>query len=156
MTDTDGLYHELRGELQALSSPLFEFAEQQVRKRGSFVPFGAGLTKDGEVSLHAASSGEDIVSSSAILPLLHEGLRSAVREHALAAVGVCEWVNITREGSQKSDAVKVLVEHERGLTVAFYVPCRRRLFRGWQFEAMFVRPADPEVRPAWRRDVAQQ
>ena len=127
-----------------------------MRKRGAFLPFGAGLTKDGQVSLHAASPGKDAASSPEILPLLHEGLRSVVTEQDLSAVAVCEWVKITPEGGTQTDAVKVLVEHSRGLSVAFYMPCRRKLFRGWQFDAVFVRPAAPEVKPSWRQHAAQQ
>jgi hypothetical protein len=155
-SDANGLYAELKGDLQALSSALFQFAEQQVRKRGAFLPFAAGLTKDGQVSLHAASPGKDFASSPEVLPLLHEGLRSAVAEQDLAAVGVCEWVKITPEDGKQTDAVKVLVEHSRGLSVAFYVSCRRKLFLGWQFDAMLVQPAAPEVKPLWKQDAAQQ
>jgi hypothetical protein len=155
MTEFDALYGELKGDLQTLSSPLFEFAEQQVRKVGAFLPFGAALARNGKVSLHAASSGENVASSSEILPLLHEGLRSAVAEYDLSAVAVCEWVNITLEGGERSDAVKVLVEHERGLTIAFYVPCRRRALLGWRFDALFGKPADPEVKPSWKGNAAE-
>lgn len=150
MADSDNLYGELKEQLQALSSPLFEFAEQQVRTRNAFLPFGAALARSGEVSLHAASASEDVTSPSEVLPILHEGLRSSVAEHDLSAVAVCEWVRITPDGGTATDAVKVLVEHERGLTVAFYVPCRRRVLFGWRFDAMFAKPAEPEVKPSWR------
>ena len=156
MAEVDALYGELKGDLQALSSPLFGFAEQQVRKRGAFLPFGAALERNGEVTLHAASDGEEVTSSTEILPILHQGLRSAAAEHDSSAVAVCEWVKITPQGGEQTDAVKVLVEHERGLTIAFYVPCRRRALFGWRFDAMFVKPATPEVRPLWKRHPVQQ
>jgi hypothetical protein len=156
MADVDELYGELKEDLQALSSPLFGFAEHQVRKRGAFLPFGAALARSGEVTLHAASDGKEVASSTEILPILHEGLRSAAAANDSAAVAVCEWVKITPEGGEQTDAVKVLVEHERGLTIAFYVPCRRRVLFGWRFDAMFVKPAEPEVRPSWKRHAAQQ
>jgi hypothetical protein len=156
MADVDELYGELKEELQALSSPLFGFAEQQVRKRGAFLPFGAALERSGEVTLHAATDGDEVTSSSELLPILHDGLRSAVGQRDSSAVAVCEWVKITPEGGEQTDAVKVLVEHERGLTIAFYVPCRRRALLGWRFDAMFVKSAAPEVRPLWKRHAVQQ
>ena len=97
-----------------------------------------------------------MASTTEILPILHEGLRSVVAEHDSQAVAVCEWVSITPEGGKPTEAVKVLLEHERGLTIAFYVPCRRRTLLGWRFDAMFVKPAEPEVRPSWKRHAAQQ
>jgi hypothetical protein len=108
VTDADRLYGELKGDLQALSSPLFQFAEQQVRKRGAFLPFGAGLTNQGRVSLHAASPGRDAASSPEVLSLLHEGLRSAVTEQDLSAVAVlwlktlliqCAWAAVQGKNS---------------------------------------------------------
>jgi hypothetical protein len=156
MADRDELYGQLKGELQALSGPLFDFAEQQVRKRGAFLPFAAVLTRNRKVSLRAASSGKQTASNADILPVLHEGLREATTEHDLSAVAVCEWVKITPEGGQQTDAIKVLVEHERGLTVAFYMPCRRKPLFGWRFDGVFAKAADPEVRPRWKGDAAQR
>jgi hypothetical protein len=156
MADSDNLYGELKEELQALSSPLFAFAEQQVRRRNAFLPFGAALARNGEVNLHAAAAGEDVTSLAEVLPILHEGLRSSVAEQDLVAVAVCEWVRITPDGRAATDAVKVLVEHERGLTVAFYVPCQRRVLFGWRFDTMFAKPAEPEVKPSWKANAAQQ
>ena len=147
MIDVDALYKELQADFDRVSSPLFEFAEQQVRKRGAFLPFGGILKHNGKINLEAASSGQEMESGTEVLPILHEGLRSSVAQGEVSPVAVCEWVKITREGGKQTDAMKVLVEHERGLTVAFYVPCHRRMFGGWNFEGMFAQPAEPEVRP---------
>jgi hypothetical protein len=115
MNDTDTLYKDLQTDLDRISGPLFEFGEQQVR-----------------------SSGAEFESSIEVLPLLHEGLRATVKQGGISAVTICEWVKITREGGKQTDAMKVLVEHERGLTVAFYVPCHKSTFSGWTFEGMFA------------------
>ena len=147
MMDADALYAEIKPDLERISSPLFEFGEQQVRKRGAFLPFGASLTRSGEIGLKAASTGEEVESGVEVLPILHEGLRASVAQGGVSAVAVCEWVKITPEGGKQTDAMKVLVEHERGLTIAFYVPCHKRMFGGWVFEGMFALPAEPEVRP---------
>jgi hypothetical protein len=49
--------------------------------------------------------------------------------------------------------MKVLVEHKRGLSVAFYVPCQKKFMKGWQFETMFALSAEAEVK-AWEIDHA--
>ena len=150
MADDEALYRELRPDLERVSSPLFELAQQHVRKRGAFLPFGATLNRSGEFALHDATTGEDFVSGVEVLPLLHAGLRRAGAEADVLAVAVCEWVKITPSGSSQTDAIKVLVEHVRGLTIAFYVPCGRRLLGGWQFREAVARSAAPEVQP-WLR-----
>ena len=142
----DSLYHEVHEDLNRIVGPLFDFGEQQVRKRGAYAPFGATLHESGNISLEAAVTGQMFGSSTEILQGLHEGLRARVQQDAIIAVAVCEWVKITRENGQ-TDAIKVLVEHKRGLTVAFYVPCRKKILKGWQFKPMFAIEAEPEVNP---------
>ena len=154
MSDISALYRDLKPDLEQVSGPLLEFAQQQVRKRGAFLPFGATLNRSGEVALQAGSSGEEVESAGDVLPILHAGLRATAARGDVAAVAVCEWVKITPEGSGQTDAVKVLVEHERGLTIAFHVPCRRRMLGGWQFGDVLAKAVEPEVRPWHRGDAA--
>lgn len=148
MVDADTLYKELQADLDRISGPLFEFAEHQVRKRGMFLPFGAILKHNGEITFEAATSGEELESCIEVLPILHEGVRARIKQDGALAVAICEWVKITPEGGKQTDAMKVLVEHEQGLTVAFYVPCHKRVFRDWSFKEMFAIQAEPEVM-AW-------
>jgi hypothetical protein len=155
MFDQQALYEELSDDLDRLIGPLFGFGEQQIRKRGQFLPYGATLLQSGEIGLEAATSGEEFESTIEILPVLHDGLRERVKEGGIAAIAVCEWVNIALTDGKRTDAIKVLVEHERGLTVAFYIPCHKSFIGGWQFGEMFVQPAEPEIGP-WMSDRADQ
>jgi len=147
MVDQQALYKELGNDVDRMIGPLFEFGEQQIRKRGQFLPYGATLFQSGEIGLQAGTSGEEFESTIEVLPVLHDALRARVKEGGIAAIAVCEWVNIVLTDGQPTDAMKVLVEHERGLTVAFYVPCHKSFVGGWQFGEMFVQPAEPEIRP---------
>ena len=88
-------------------------------------------------------------SPAEILPRLHDALRADARDHDLAAVAVCEDVTITPGGQKATKAVKVLVEHRRGLTVALYLPWKRKMFGGHVFGQMMALAAEPEVAP-WR------
>jgi len=147
MSDNDSLYRELKDDLQAVAEPLFEFACEQVKKRGAFLPMGAKLSAEGETGLVAAAAEEDLTTSEVVLPLLVQGLNQyATSAEALA---LCEWVKIDVEGGKRRDAVKVHAQHRRGLCVAFYLPATKSLFRGWQFGDMMVTPAASFIE-AWR------
>src|SRR5262249_27771984 len=125
---------------------LFEASERFLRNRGDFLPHGAMLTAGNEVELTmAAPGGDDLVSSVEVLPLLHRALRMAAAERHLRAVAVCEHVHITREGQAQTPAVKVLVEHSRGLCTALYMPYSNTLFGGYRFGDVFAIHATPEV-----------
>ena len=144
MDQGSDLYTQARDDLQAIVGPLFEFAEQQVQKRNAFLPFGASLDSKG-VSMAAADIGSDRATSEEVLPLLHDGLRS-VRPDT-RAIAVCEWVTITPADGSPTDAIKVLVEHANGLTVAFCLPMRKKTLGKWQSGEMISVAADPEVKP---------
>jgi hypothetical protein len=148
MNSPDELYAELKGDIAALANPLFELSEKFLNSQGNFLPHGAVLTGENEVKLVAATKGNDVATSVEVLPILHDGLRQQARKLALKAIGVAENVTVTLEGQRPSKAIKVLIEHTRGLTVALYLPFEKRLLRGYVMGSSFSKLAAPEVN-AW-------
>jgi hypothetical protein len=153
--DTDSLFRELKPDVEQLAHPLFQASCEFVKARGMFLPHGAVLTASDEVRLvMAVPPGEDRpVSTNEILPLLHKALQETAGTEQLRAVAVCEDVRITLAGKKQTPAIKVLVEHRRGLCVALYMPFCKRIFLGYRFDEIFVQPANPEVGP-WGSSVA--
>lgn len=147
------LFAELKPDIEALAEPLFGASEMFVRKRGQFLPHGAVLGVERSVALVMAAP-DDLdakVSAIEILPRLHLALRTQAGERELLAVAVCEDVSITPAGGTQTKAVKVLIEHRRGLTVALYLPWKRNPFGGYVFSEIMALPAKPEVHP-WGAD----
>ena len=60
------------------------------------------------------------------------------------AVGIAENVSLTR-GESTLQAIKVLLEHERGLTVALFLPFQRTDGGEYHFGEAFVTPATPAL-----------
>jgi hypothetical protein len=151
MTDRDALYAEFKPDLESLATPLFDFSELCLKERGNFLPHAAILAEDGKVKLVAAApdAGNDRADSTEVLPVLHQLLRRQAAESPLRAIGVAENVAITPEGQTTTQAIKALVEHRRGLTVALYLPFRKKLFKGYVFGSMFSISALPEIN-AWQ------
>ncbi len=145
----DELYTELKPDLAAVAEQLFAISERFIRENGNFLPHGAILTESNDLEFVAAApeTGSDRAVSSEVLPLLHEGLRAQAKEKDAKAVGVAENVTVALEGQSQTKAVKVLVEHSRGLVVAFYLPFERKLLKGFVFGSTFARLAEPEVKP---------
>jgi len=88
MVDQQALYKELGNDFDRMIGPLFEFGEQQIRKRGQFLPYGATLFQSGEIGFQAGTSGEEFESTIEVLPVLHEALRARVKEGGIAAAPV--------------------------------------------------------------------
>jgi hypothetical protein len=143
----DALYQELKIEVQELVDALFGMSEMLLRKHGNFIPNGAVLRGDGAIAHVAVDpcKEDDLATSEEILPLLHEALRAEVTSNSVQAVGFAENVTVTRQGERSTDAIKVSLEHRRGLSIALYLPFEKRLFRGYKLGQIFWRHVDPEV-----------
>ena len=149
MPSTEDMYAELKPDMGTVANDLFDSSEVLLRKIGNFLPHGAVLTDEGEVKLVAAGGANDETNSIEVLPVLHEGLRALVKQISCKAVAVAENVTVTLEGQRATNAIKVLFEHRRGLTVALYLPFQKKFLRGYVFGSPFSKAAEPEV-SAWR------
>lgn len=148
MNSAELLYIELKPSMAAVATPLFELSKKFLDANGNFLPHAAVLTESGAVKLVAADPGCERTNSTEVLPLLHAGLRAQAVEENLSAIGVAENVTVTLEGQRPTEAIKVLFEHKRGLTVALYLPFEKMLFKGYAFGATFSKIAESEV-DAW-------
>lgn len=143
------IYAAIRGDLAALARPLFEKSERLLRERGDFLPHAAVLTSEGKVSLLGAmcNTKDGFANSWHILPMVHDGLRSMASERSLTAIGVAERVDAV-PGERSTQAVKVLLEHQRGLAIAFYMPFVRNEIGVFDFGKMVTLFTESEVN-AW-------
>jgi len=151
LTDEEELYGEIKPDVRALAQPLFELSEKALRERGSFLPHAAALT-EGKVRLVGAmcNTANGVANSTHIKPLLRQGLRSMAHERAVTAIGVAETVTVTPDG-QSQQAIKVLLEHHRGLTMALYLPFAHDISGDIKFGSTLSMFVPPEMNP-WDED----
>ena len=149
MGTTETLYAELKLDLGQLADQLFSPSKVFLQKHGNFLPHGAALIEQGEVRLIAAFPHPQARSGSTeMLPLLYEGLRQQSRQLSLRAIAVAENVTVVQEGKSRTQAIKILLEHRRGLCVALYLPFKKRFLNGYSFGQPFSVAARSEV-VAW-------
>ncbi|SDY62624.1 hypothetical protein SAMN05444004_102171 [Jannaschia faecimaris] len=129
-------------EMHPLINALFDVSVEFVTKSGGFLPHGATLGAEGDVKLVGGMPANDMTTSEEVLPLLHEGLRQSTAVAATRAVAVSESVFI---GANQEPAIKVLAEHRTGLTLALYMPWKKRLLRAPAFGEIQMVRAEPEV-----------
>ena len=147
MSSLADLYAELKNDVVAIADPLFEHSQKGLQARDDFLPHAAVLGADGKVVLMGAMTGskDGQAKSSHIMPMLLDGVRQVAREKVLVAVGLAENVSLTR-GETPMQAIKVLLEHERGLTVAMFLPFHKADTGDYYFGEAFVTPAPPELK----------
>ncbi|MEP1696656.1 MAG: hypothetical protein ABJJ69_08980 [Paracoccaceae bacterium] len=136
------LYEDQFLETTPLFETMFDLSSSLIIKSGNFLPHGGYLNREGQISLCAAAPENDMTNSTEVLPLLHDGLRVQTSEWSTLAVAVSESVLL---GENRTPAIKVLIEHRDGMTLALYKTWRKRLLRGPVFDDMFTNDAAPEV-----------
>lgn len=153
MTKIQDLYDDIKPDLGAIADPLIELSGRFLRERGSFLPHAAVLTEDGKVTLVGAmcNTSEGVADSNYIKPMLRDGLRSMAHATQLKAVGVAEKVTVNQSGGEPVRAIKVLLEHRQGVSVAFYMPFSNEDSGAPVFGKTFSVPANSEIN-AWEDD----
>lgn len=130
-------------EIKPLAEALFDMSAMLVSKNGNFLPHGGTLSVTGDVAFVGAAPGEDdLTNSEEVLPLLHDSLRAETTKFTTRAVAVSESVFI---GPDQTPAIKVLVEHRGGLTLAMYQTYAKRMLRGLKLGDVQMTEAAPEV-----------
>jgi hypothetical protein len=147
MSESAELYAAIKPELAALAGPLIERSEKMLNARGDFLPHAAVLTRDGKVTMVGAmcNTQDGFANSWHILPMLYDGLRAMANEKDLLAVGVAESVGEI-PGIAATRAFKILVEHQRGFTIVFYLPFSQDSAGLYVFGKTLTRYADPEIK----------
>lgn len=122
-----------RAELDALLDLLLKFAQQMLRKRGEFFPFGGTVSSEGQVSMTAADTGDQRPASQAVVELLAGGMRAQASAGQIRAAAICYDSRFTPEGGAKTDAIAVSLEHRDGDAVLVMQPYSKGRFTGLKF-----------------------
>ncbi len=123
-----------REEMDALLDALLRFAQQMLDDHGEFYPFAAAISSAGELEMVATVSGQEHPDSSEVIELLYEGLALRAAASEIRATGVCADVRVTPPGStDKTDAIRVSIEHASGDPVEVLVPYRKRKLRAAEY-----------------------
>ena len=133
-------------EYLLLIDTVLPFAKLMLDRYGEFLPFGAAITATGEIIHVGADTGEDTGESRPVLDLLIEGLRAKARSESYMAAAAC--VNVAAvdpRSGKKADAAQVIFEHCSGEALDVFVPYRKKMFRGYEFEKPFAGPAEPRI-----------
>ncbi len=126
-------------ELDQLLNALLPFAEQMLAKNGEFFPFGATMTRNGDIVATAASLGGEHPPSQPLIELMSQAFRQQAEAGELRAAGLCFDARILPpDRTEKTDAICVSLEHESGQCMDVFVPYERGWFGKLKYGAMFA------------------
>ncbi|MEA2538457.1 MAG: hypothetical protein QOF11_2691 [Chloroflexota bacterium] len=118
-----------RDELDALLDPLLKFAQEMLRKKGEFFPFGGTINNEGQVGLSAAETGDGRPASQEVIELLVSGMQAQATAGQIRAAAICYDSRFTPEGGKKTDAIAVSLEHRDGDAALVMQPYSKGRFR---------------------------
>lgn len=132
-------------DLDQLLNALMPFAQQMLSKHGEFFPFGAAMSADGEIGLHAGDTGEEQPEAQEVIGLLTAGFRQQAAEGSIRAAGVCVDIRTIPPGQQeKTDAISVPLEHQSGEAATVILPYKKGFLGRIKYGEMFAVKRDPE------------
>jgi hypothetical protein len=133
-------------EMKAVLNAVTEFAKDQVEKRGSFLPFAATITTDGDLRMVIADIAVDQPEPIALLEPLYASLRRQASDGAIRAAAVCVDVRIRQtEGDEATDAIQAMVEHRDAKPVNVFRPYAKRRLRGVAFGDPYPEPGEDRI-----------
>ena len=133
-------------ECEELLGFLMTFAENQLKKRGGFYPFGAVLQTDGTIAATAYQDEEtEFPESTDVIRSLTRAHREEAEKGKIKASGIAWDAGITTADGRKTDAVTVSLEHADHYAVVVSVPYRRGLLGRLTFGAMLAEKGMHEI-----------
>ena len=127
-------------------NPLLGFAKQMLAKRGSFVPFGASLTSDGEIAMAAAFISMDDSDPVTMIEFIVRGFQEEAGKGKIRATGVCIEMRIVPPNeTEMTDVICVKLEHIEGDCLDVYLPYKKGWLGRYKFGRMFAVRGDAQV-----------
>lgn len=126
-------------DLDQLLDALLPFAQKCLVERGEFYPFGASLSRAGDLVLQAAHAGDDPPPALEGLATLEGILRTQAANGEIRAAGLCVAVRTQPLGhTKKIDAIHVGLEHQTGESVSVFLPYEKRWLRKPRFGELYA------------------
>jgi hypothetical protein len=126
-------------DLETLLNPLLSSAQQMLAKQGTFLPFGASLRSDGEIAMAAGYVGDEHPEPVAIIELIVRGFQEEAAMGTIRAAGVCVDMRVVPpNGTEKTDAICVQLEHAEGDCVDVYLPYKKGWLGRFKFGQIFA------------------
>ena len=133
-------------ECEELLDFLLTFAENQLKKRGEFYPYGAVMKTDGSIVATAFWDDEtEFPQSADVIENLTKAHKEEAEERKIKASGIAWDAKITMPDGKKSDAVVISLEHADHYAVVVVQAYRLGLFRKLKFGELLAQEGMHEI-----------
>jgi hypothetical protein len=141
-TRKEPMLKELNSDAQVLMNFLMDEAQGRLKAQGGFQPFAAAMAEQGTLSLlageHPADTPARVMAERLTAQLrslmeagmMEPGIESGTRAGSMRAAGLAADVSFGKQNSdERSDAVRLHIEHRDGYCAEIFVPYKIRTSR---------------------------
>lgn len=129
-----------------LLSAVIPIAHAMLKDLGTFIPFGAFITREGEVQLAGGEGDPSHLDTGEMLEMYLEAFREAAALGRFTTTALCVDVRIQVPGKlEKTDAIQIMLEHSGGEALTAFMPYEKQPKSEIVYAPLFATPADPRV-----------
>ena len=133
-------------DFDKLLSAVIPIAQAMLKDLGAFIPFGAFITRDGEVQLAGGEGDPSHLDTEEIVETYLEAFRQAAGDGNFTSTALCVDVRIEVPGKlEKTDAIQIMLEHSGGEALNAFMPYEKHAESDMTYTPLFATPADPRV-----------
>ena len=133
-------------ELEQLLNAVIPFAQQMLSKHGEFNPFAAAVSREGRLKFIGIPPHEQNKITEDLIDRLRETLIIGASKGDYRATGICSDVSVAvTDDGEKSDAVRISLEHLDGQSMNVFLPYRMDPAGEIEYGEIFASVTDPVV-----------
>jgi hypothetical protein len=117
-----------------------------IKELGTFIPFGAFITSEGEVKMAGGYGDASHLTTEQILEMYLEAYRAGAADGSYISTALCVDVRIQIPGRPaKTDAIRIMLESSEGEALDAFMPYEKQENSEVVYGQMFATPGDPKV-----------
>lgn len=133
-------------DFEKLLSAVIPIAQAMLKDLGAFIPFGAFITREGEVQLAGGEGDASHLETSDIVEMYLEAFRESAGDGNFTSTALCVDVRIQVPGKlEKTDAIQIMLENSGGEALNAFMPYEKQAESDITYAQIFATPADPRV-----------
>ena len=114
-------------DFNKLLSAVIPIAQAMLKDLGTFIPFGAFITREGEVQLAGGEGDPSHLNTEEMVEMYLEAFREAAGDGNFTSTALCVDARIHVPGQmEKTDAIQIMLEHFEGEALNAFMPYEKQ------------------------------
>ena len=133
-------------DFNKLLSAVIPIAQAMLKDLGTFIPFGAFITREGEVQLAGGEGDPSHLNTEEMVEMYLEAFREGAGDGSFTSTALCVDVRIhIPDKLEKTDAIQIMLEHSGSEALNAFMPYEKQGESEITYRPLFATPAEFRV-----------